>query len=271
MSFVTQNIYFVTVVWMYYKIKIVSGSPLLLSILDHFFGCFIVSHWKKYQSLTVDSWYIFRHYFYSWDLKVSTIDTCIITTKKLSTTTFYLKFLSGHFLWCNFLSMMVVIWHSGLTLLSSSNGADLFKHKMDNTSKPAGGSFPRDWVYFLFSLLTWPLNFNINWTTLLMFLSWVMLKGNIFMVFYLCSKSSKQAWVHNSVEDVLQVLILFCLESLESDRVLLYSERHCLLRVLPVLVVLATSGEKEGESFFKRIKLPRLIHIFRVWHSILHK
>lgn len=67
----------------------------------------------------------------------------------------------------------------------------------------------------------------------------------------------------NGVEDVLQVLILFCLESLESDRVLLYSERHCLLRVLPVLVVLATSGEKEGESFFKRIKLPRLIRVFR--------
>lgn len=159
---------------------------------------------------------------------------------------------------------MVVIWHIGLTFLSYSNGADLFEHKMDNTSKPAGRSFPRDWVYFLFSLFTWPLNFYINWTTLLMFLSWV-------MFFFLCSKSWKQAWVHNSVEDVLQVLILFCLESLESDRVLLYSERHCLLRVLPVLVVLATSGEKEGESFFKRIKLPRLIHIFRVWHSTLHK
>lgn len=97
-----------------------------------------------------------------------------------------------------------------------------------------------------------------------MFLSSVIPKGNILMVFFLCSKSSTKLGVDNSVEDVLQVLILFCLESLESDRVLLYSERHCLLRVLPVLVVLATSGEKEGESFFKRIKLPRLIHIFRV-------
>lgn len=62
------------------------------------------------------------------------------------------------------------------------------------------------------------------------------------------------------------MLILFCLESLESDRVLLYSERHCLLRVLPVLVVLATSGEKDGDSMFKTIRLPRLIRVFRVWH-----
>jgi cytoplasmic FMR1 interacting protein len=46
--------------------------------------------------------------------------------------------------------------------------------------------------------------------------------------------------------------------------VLLFSERHTLLRVLPVLVVLATSGEKEGESIFKKIKIPRLMSIFKV-------
>jgi hypothetical protein len=68
-----------------------------------------------------------------------------------------------------------------------------------------------------------------------------------------------------SVEDILHVLIIFCLECLESsDRVLLFSERHTLLRVLPVLVVLATSGEKEGESIFKKIKIPRLLSIFKV-------
>jgi cytoplasmic FMR1 interacting protein len=67
-----------------------------------------------------------------------------------------------------------------------------------------------------------------------------------------------------SVEDILHVLIIFCLECLESDRVLLFSERHILLRVLPVLVVLATSGEKEGESIFKKIKIPRLLSIFKV-------
>lgn len=57
---------------------------------------------------------------------------------------------------------MEVILHTGLTLLSSSNGADFFEHKMDNTSKPSSGSFPCDWVYFLFSLFTWPLNFYVN-------------------------------------------------------------------------------------------------------------
>jgi cytoplasmic FMR1 interacting protein len=67
----------------------------------------------------------------------------------------------------------------------------------------------------------------------------------------------------NGVEDIIQVLILFTLECLESDRVLLYSERHSLLRVLPVLVVLATSGEKEGESIFKKIKISRLMSIFK--------
>lgn len=66
------------------------------------------------------------------------------------------------------------------------------------------------------------------------------------------------------VEDIIQVLILFTLECLESDRVLLYSERHSLLRVLPVLVVLATSGEKEGESIFKKIKISRLMNTFKV-------
>ncbi|CAM6019075.1 unnamed protein product [Sphagnum balticum] len=67
----------------------------------------------------------------------------------------------------------------------------------------------------------------------------------------------------NGVEDIIHVLIIFCLECLESDRVLLFSERHTLLRVLPVLVVLATSGEKEGESIFKKIKIPRLMSIFK--------
>lgn len=67
----------------------------------------------------------------------------------------------------------------------------------------------------------------------------------------------------NGVEDIIQVLILFTLECLESDRVLLYSERHSLLRVLPVLVVLATSGEKEGESIFKKIKISRLMNTFK--------
>ncbi|KAI5067235.1 hypothetical protein GOP47_0017763 [Adiantum capillus-veneris] len=67
----------------------------------------------------------------------------------------------------------------------------------------------------------------------------------------------------NNVEDILQVLIHFCVESLESDSILLYSERHVLLRVLPVLVVLAMSTEKDGDAIFKKIKVARLINIFK--------
>ncbi|CAN1176447.1 Protein PIR [Linum perenne] len=67
----------------------------------------------------------------------------------------------------------------------------------------------------------------------------------------------------NNVEDILQVLIVFAVESLELDFALLFPERHTLLRVLPVLVVLATSSEKDSESLYKRVKVNRLINIFK--------
>jgi cytoplasmic FMR1 interacting protein len=67
----------------------------------------------------------------------------------------------------------------------------------------------------------------------------------------------------NTVEDILQVLIVFCVESLELDFALLFPERHTLLRVLPVLVVLATSSEKENESLYRRVKITRLLSIFK--------
>lgn len=67
----------------------------------------------------------------------------------------------------------------------------------------------------------------------------------------------------NNVEDILQVLIVFAVESLELDFALLFLERHILLRVLPVLVVLATSSEKDSESLYKRVKINRLINIFK--------
>ncbi|XP_026433653.1 protein PIR-like isoform X1 [Papaver somniferum] len=67
----------------------------------------------------------------------------------------------------------------------------------------------------------------------------------------------------NNVEDILQVLIIFCVESVELDFALLFPDRHILLRVLPVLVVLATSSEKDGESLYKRVKINRLISIFK--------
>ena len=70
-----------------------------------------------------------------------------------------------------------------------------------------------------------------------------------------------------SVEDILQVLIVFAVESLELDFALLFPERHILLRVLPVLVVLATSSEKDSESLYKRVKINRLINIFKVFRS----
>ncbi|WVY92685.1 hypothetical protein V8G54_031773 [Vigna mungo] len=69
--------------------------------------------------------------------------------------------------------------------------------------------------------------------------------------------------VPNSVEDILQVLIVFVVESLELDFALLFPERHILLRVLPVLVVLVTSSEKDSESLYKRVKINRLINIFK--------
>ncbi|CAB4315793.1 unnamed protein product [Prunus armeniaca] len=67
----------------------------------------------------------------------------------------------------------------------------------------------------------------------------------------------------NNVEDILQVLIVFAVESLELDFALLFPERHILLRVLPILVVLATSSEKDSESLYKRVKITRLINIFK--------
>nr|XP_027091993.1 protein PIR-like [Coffea arabica] len=67
----------------------------------------------------------------------------------------------------------------------------------------------------------------------------------------------------NNVEDILQVLIVFAVESLELDFALLFPERHILLRVLPVLVVLAASSEKDSESLYKRVKINRLISIFK--------
>nr|XP_011466034.1 PREDICTED: protein PIR [Fragaria vesca subsp. vesca] len=67
----------------------------------------------------------------------------------------------------------------------------------------------------------------------------------------------------NNVEDILQVLIVFAVESLELDFALLFPERHILLRALPILVVLATSSEKDSESLYKRVKINRLINIFK--------
>ncbi|KAL4323779.1 hypothetical protein GQ457_11G006610 [Hibiscus cannabinus] len=67
----------------------------------------------------------------------------------------------------------------------------------------------------------------------------------------------------NNVEDILQVLIVFAVESLELDFTLLFPDRHMLLRVLPVLVVMATTSEKDSESLYKRVKINRLINIFK--------
>lgn len=72
-----------------------------------------------------------------------------------------------------------------------------------------------------------------------------------------------------SVEDILQVLIVFIVESLELNFALLFPERHTLLRVLPVLVVLAASSEKDSESLYKRVKINRLMNIFKVCSFVL--
>lgn len=75
---------------------------------------------------------------------------------------------------------------------------------------------------------------------------------------------SMRSLIWKSVEDILQILIVFAVESLELDFALLFPERHILLRVLPVLVVLATLSEKDSESLYKRVKINRLINIFKV-------
>ncbi|XP_074307970.1 protein PIR isoform X2 [Silene latifolia] len=67
----------------------------------------------------------------------------------------------------------------------------------------------------------------------------------------------------NNVEDILQALIVFAVESLELDFALLFPERHLLLRVLPVLIVLATTSEKDTEALYKRVTINRLINIFK--------
>lgn len=72
------------------------------------------------------------------------------------------------------------------------------------------------------------------------------------------------------MEDILQVLIVFIVESLELDFALLFPERYILLRVLPVLVVLATPSEKDTEALYKRVKLNRMINIFKVLKYILY-
>lgn len=81
--------------------------------------------------------------------------------------------------------------------------------------------------------------------------------------YYICTLSAL-SFTEDSVEDILQVLILFGVETLELDFALLFPDRHVLLRVLPVLVVLATSSEKDSESLYKRVKINRLINIFKV-------
>lgn len=100
--------------------------------------------------------------------------------------------------------------------------------------------------------------FFITWNVifLMLFIAHMWMRIQCFILL------SSLTW--NSVEDILQVLIVFAVESLELDFALLFTERHILLRVLPVLVVLATSSEKDSESLYKRVKINRLINIFKV-------
>ncbi|GBG76997.1 hypothetical protein CBR_g23328 [Chara braunii] len=66
-------------------------------------------------------------------------------------------------------------------------------------------------------------------------------------------------------EEMLLFLINFSFEMLESERVLLYTERHTLLRVVPLLLVMATPSEKDGEALVKskKIKLERFIRLLK--------
>ncbi|KAI3819039.1 hypothetical protein L1987_12861 [Smallanthus sonchifolius] len=86
---------------------------------------------------------------------------------------------------------------------------------------------------------------------------------NLHVEMFRVNKLFLSSLTNDSVEDILQVLIVYAAECLELDFALLFPERHVLLRVLPVLVVLATSSEKDSESLNKRVKMNRLIAIFK--------
>lgn len=117
------------------------------------------------------------------------------------------------------------------------------------------------YTYILLHLFTFPLKQIVYWFCCgIFFIPYGSYTGSRFLV----------PWLEYSVEDILHVLIVFCVESLELDFALLYPERHALLRVLPVLVVLATSSEKDSESLYKRVKINRLINIFKVCLMIVY-
>lgn len=101
---------------------------------------------------------------------------------------------------------------------------------------------------------------------------WFQIESNLFLRFamngiyewYDTPSYYLSSLTENSVEDILQALIVFAVESLELDFALLFPDRHTLLRVLPILVVLATSSDKDSESLYKKVKINRLLNIFKV-------
>jgi len=66
-------------------------------------------------------------------------------------------------------------------------------------------------------------------------------------------------------DDVLQALIDHCCDAYEKERYLLASEKHMLLRVVPYLIYLMDSDDKDGFNVFKnkKLRMDRVLKIYK--------
>lgn len=66
-------------------------------------------------------------------------------------------------------------------------------------------------------------------------------------------------------DDVLVLLLDHCCDILESERFLFASEKHAHQRVIPFLIYLIDSDEKDGQSVFKskKVRMDRIFKLFR--------
>lgn len=66
------------------------------------------------------------------------------------------------------------------------------------------------------------------------------------------------------MEEFLVQLMVVATGTVEGGRALLFADRLMLLRVLPVLVAMASRSDREAEALFKRrVKLDRLLRLFK--------
>jgi cytoplasmic FMR1 interacting protein len=70
----------------------------------------------------------------------------------------------------------------------------------------------------------------------------------------------------NSFDDVLTIVVNQCADYLETEKYLLPSEKHCLLRVMPYVLFLMDGDQNSQNNIFKskKLKLPRFAALFKV-------